>query len=356
MNEELSPEDSFRLEVLLAQDLKAVRLDESNLVLHALTDQGEASIPLAPTCRPDKYLRLVRELLSGHALGSPGGYPVYLSRWTRHGQMEGINLGKLLLTGEPEAVVAVVYSPALTDELARRAWWTQPTIENARLMLRRDAVAKGEMGKVLADFLVEHLPFLQDAHLGIMDTVAVLLHSGALTEAQLETTWKRGKRSNTHYVAFLEMAAGKLPLPRPAHPDHEAIRAALADRIAAGQPAALALERGLSGQGQTFLAAAAEILDRPETQEVVSRTLNAIGRYFSGNDAWPAVVDSPVRDTCLAFAPRLEAAARLAEVGDALVKPIFTRSTAIGSLMRRKIEPVVTPILSDIQLLVEKGT
>jgi hypothetical protein len=87
-------------------------IDESNLVLHALTDQGEASIPLAPTCRPDKYLRLVRELLSGHALGSPGGYPVYLSRWTRHGQMEGINLGKLLLTGEPEAVVAVVYSPA----------------------------------------------------------------------------------------------------------------------------------------------------------------------------------------------------------------------------------------------------
>ena len=61
MNEELSPEDSFRLEVLLAQDLKAVRLDESNLVLHALTDQGEASIPLAPTCRPDKYLRLDRK-------------------------------------------------------------------------------------------------------------------------------------------------------------------------------------------------------------------------------------------------------------------------------------------------------
>jgi hypothetical protein len=151
-------------------------------------------------------------------------------------------------------------------------------------------------------------------------------------------------------VAFLEMAAGNLPLPRPAHPDHEAIRAALADRIVAGQPAALALERGLSAQGQTFLAAAAEILDRPETQEVVSRTLNAIGRYFSGNEAWPTVVDSPVRDACQSFSPRLEAAARLAEVGDALVKPIFTRSTAIGSLMRRKIEPVVTPILNDIRV------
>ena len=105
------------------------------MVLRALTGQGEASIPLVPNCRPDKYLRLIRELLSGHALGSPGGYPVYLSRWTRHGQMEGLHLGKLLLTGEPEAVAAVAYSPALTDELAGHVWWIAPTIENARLML-----------------------------------------------------------------------------------------------------------------------------------------------------------------------------------------------------------------------------
>lgn len=351
MNEGLSPEDSFRLEVLLAQDLKAVRIDESNLVLHALTDRGEASIPLAPNCRPDKYLRLIRELLSGHALGSPGGYPVYLSRWTRHGQMEGINLGKLLLTGEPEAVVAVVYSPALSDELARHVWWSQPTIENARLMLRREAVARGEMGRVLADFLVEHLPFLQDDHLGIMDTVAVLLHSGTLTPAQLETTWRRGKRSNTYYVAFLEMTAGKLPSPRPDHPDLEATRAALADRIAGGQPAALALERALSAQGQTFLAATAEILERPETQEVVTRTLNAIGRYFSGGEGWRDDIDQAVRDACQSFSPILEAAARLAQVSETPVKPIFARSTAIGSLMRRKIDPIVVPIMADIHLL-----
>lgn len=351
MTEDLSPEDSFRLEVLLAQELKAVRIDESNMVLHALTSQGEASIPLAPNCRADKYLRHIRELLSGHALGSPGGYPVYLSRWTRHGQMEGINLGKLLLTGEPEAVVAVVYSPALTDELARYAWWTQPTIENARLMLRRDAVARGEMGKVLADFLVEHLPFLQEDQLAIMDTVAVLLHSGVLTPEQRETTWKRGKRANSHYVAFLEMAAGNLPLPGADHPDLEAVRTAYADLLAAGQPAPRALERALSAQGQTFLAAAAEILERPETQEVVTRTLNAIGRYFSGGEAWPEGIDQPGRDACQSFAPRLEAAARLAGVSETPVKSIFARSTAIGSLMRRKIEPVVAPIQADIRLL-----
>jgi hypothetical protein len=94
MSEGLSAEDNFRLQVLLAQDLKAIRIDESTLTLHALTDKGEASIPLSPNCREDKYLRQVRELLSGHALGSPGGYPVFLTRWTRHGQMAGVNLGQ----------------------------------------------------------------------------------------------------------------------------------------------------------------------------------------------------------------------------------------------------------------------
>jgi hypothetical protein len=350
MNEGLSPEDSFRLQVLLAQDLKAIRIDESTLTLYALTDKGEASIPLSPNCRADKYLRLIREVLSGHALGSPGGYPVFLTRWTRHGQMAGVNLGKLLLTGEPEAVVAVVHSPGLTDELARHAWWTLPTIENARLMLSREAVAQGQMGPVLAEFLVEHLPFLQDDHLGIIDTVAVLIYSKAVTPAGLETMWKFGRRSNTHFVAFLEMAAGALPLPLAAHAQHAEISATLTNEITAGQPAAVALERALSSQGQTFLDAAADVLERPETQEVVSRTLNAIGRYLTDTIDWNQA-DQPVNDACQAFTAKLDAVARLACCNDSMVQPIFARSTAIGSLMRRKIEPVITPLLKDIAAL-----
>lgn len=358
MTDELSPEDSFRLQVLLAQDLKAVRLDEGSMTLHALTAEGEASIPLSPTCRPDRYARLIREQLSGHALGSPGGYPVYLSRWTRHGQMEGLNLGKLLLTGEPEAVVAVVHSPALTDDLAAYAWWTQPTIENARLMLRREAVARGRMGPILAEFLAEHLPFLQDDHLAIMDTVAVLIHSRALSPERLEATWMKGKRGNSHYVAFLEMAAVHapdsaadsppypLPSPLPPHPEHPATVAALAERLSQDDPAARALEKAFAAQGQTFLAAAAEILERPETQEVVSRTLNAIGRYFHFDGAPAAQAPADER-----LAARLAAATRLGTMSDATVKAIFARSTAIGSLMRRKIEPVTAPLAADIKLL-----
>jgi hypothetical protein len=351
MDEQLSPEDTFRLQVLLAQDLKAVRLDEGSMTLHALTAQGEANIPLAPNCRADRYLRLVREQLSGHALGSPGGYPVHLSRWTRHGQMDGLNLGKLLLTGEPEAVVAVVHSPALTDEMAGYAWWTQPTIENARLMLRREAVAQGQMGKVLAEFLVEHLPFLQDDHLGIMDTVAVLIYSQALTPASLEATWKKGARSNTHYVAFLEMLAGKLPVALPEHPDYDATRTALAG---ADHPLLMAL----SSQGQTFLSAVAEILERPETQEVVSRTLNAMGHYLRSAGATVSVDGGGAEgdaeksaEKSAELAPRLQAAMRLSQASDAELSDIFTRSTAIGSLMRRKIEPIITPVLHDIKVL-----
>ncbi len=281
MSGELSSEDQLRLNVLLTQDIRAIRLEESRMELLALTDKGEASMPLHPTCRSDRYLRLVREALSGHALGSPGGYPVYLTRWTRHGQMESASLGKLLLTGEPEAVVAVVHSPALTDEIAAWAWWAMPSIENARLMLARPTVAQGKMGSVLADFLAEHLPFLQDDHLAIMDTIAVLIHSGCVSDETLAGIWKRGKRTNTYYVPFLEANWPGLGTMRPARGDATHLATVIPALQGPDRALALRLEQTLSGAGQAWIEALQEILARPETQEVVSRTLNAIGGFFS---------------------------------------------------------------------------
>ena len=83
---ELSAEDALRLNVLLANQLQAVRIDESSMRVHALSDAGEASVSLNPRGRDDQYLKKVRELLSSQILGSPGGYPVFLRRWTRMGQ------------------------------------------------------------------------------------------------------------------------------------------------------------------------------------------------------------------------------------------------------------------------------
>src|SRR6056297_3564796 len=143
---DLSTTDSLKLNVMLASKPLAVRIDESTMTVHGLSEQGEIRVALNPNCRDDLYIRRVRELISGHVLGSPGGYPVYLRRWTRMGQTRDDSLAQLLLLGEPEAVVAVVHAPGLTHEFARRAWWAMPTAENARRMLEREVVVQSPLG------------------------------------------------------------------------------------------------------------------------------------------------------------------------------------------------------------------
>jgi hypothetical protein len=351
MNDELSPEDELRLNVLFNTDLKAVRIDESNMVLWALTPQGEASVPLKPNERSDRYLKRVRELLSGHALGSPGGYPVHLTRWTRQSQsgLSPRHLAQLLLIAEEEAVVAVVHSPALTDEMARHAWWCMPTIENARLMLMRDVVIQGSMGRTLVEFLVDHLAFLHEDDVGILDTVAVMLYSGVLTDAERLAIWKRGTSRNSYYVPFLELQPDTLPNPRAARADHTGVPA-LADN-----PYSAMLEKALSGQGQTFIATVATILDRPEVQEVVNHTLNALANWCAPLRQADEAARKAARASLLEAAPQFEsdceALDALALIDADTVRPIFLKTTAIGSLMRRKIQPVVTPLLDSIAVL-----
>ena len=66
------------------------------MTLYALSASGdEAKVELNPNCNPDRYLKQVRELLSGHVLGSPGGYPVFLKRWkdSRHHGSGDLSLG-----------------------------------------------------------------------------------------------------------------------------------------------------------------------------------------------------------------------------------------------------------------------
>ena len=94
---ELAAEDLLRLNVLLANRIEAIRIDDQALAVHGLAGEHEASLSLNPNCRPDQYLRRVRELLSSHVLGSPGGYPVFLQRWTRLGQAKHGSRDKLLL-------------------------------------------------------------------------------------------------------------------------------------------------------------------------------------------------------------------------------------------------------------------
>ena len=54
---ELSAEDALRINVLLAGQLEAVRIDESSMTLYALSDRGETRVKLNPNCRDEPYLR-----------------------------------------------------------------------------------------------------------------------------------------------------------------------------------------------------------------------------------------------------------------------------------------------------------
>lgn len=370
---ELSTQDSFCLNVMLATEIQAVRIDTSSMTVYGLSEKGEASVKLHPTCRHDQYLKLVRQTLAEHALDSPEGYPVYLRRWTRMGQLRDDNLTRLLLTGEEEAVVAVVHAPGLTDEIARRAWWAMPTLENARRMLEKEQVARGAMGQVLADFLVEHLPF-EENPAAIMDTVRWLLHYDLVDEAAQITLWNRGREHGAYYIGFLEMRADRLPKQLAARADHDQISTRLAPLLAAQNPFAQQLLRALSGPGQSFLAGVEAALQRPGTHEIVSPLLNVIGHYFSALadylvqsdklDKWleegaqlaTGKPETPASLTeLLNFAPELRedigALLMLARTHADLSFPILRRTTAVNALLRTKLQPVFEPLERQLQIL-----
>ncbi|MGB5306885.1 MAG: sulfur reduction protein DsrS [Gammaproteobacteria bacterium] len=377
---ELSSEDALRINVLLASSMHAVRIDESSMTLHALSGKGEARVRLNPNCRDETYLRCVRETLSSHVLGSPGGYPIYLKRWSRMGQARDEILESLLLLGEPEAVVAVVNAAGITDEIARRAWWALQTAENARCMLRQEAVVEGEMGPVLADFLVEFLPFEESA-VDQIASVRLVLQAGLISDATRLALWEKGKHKNTYYIGFLQSVPDNLPVdhaPGPAWAPH---RDTLGQLAAAGNVFASQLSRLLDPAGQAFLGCLGSVLDKPANQDVMVELLRALAGYFE-----PVRIDAQRHENmdeiaaiaALAGSAGVEAygahATRMNELTGAVpelldhihamiflslldepvVNPIFSRTDAIGTVMRRKLKPVIEPVQQQIAVLMNR--
>ena len=367
---DLSNEDSFRLNVLLANRPQAIRIDESKLIVYGLGPQGEATVRLNPNRRPDQYLRGVKELISGHVLGSPGGYPIYLSRWTRMGQMRDESLEQLLLLGEPEAVVAAVCSPGLTDELARRAWWAMEDAENARRMLGNPAIVAGAMGPVLVDYLIDYLPFETESD-KIAESIRLILRTGLLDADRREDLWKKAARKQVYLVGFLQAVPDDLPgaggstaraLPEPI--------AALAE---AGNPCALLLGRVFSSPGQTFLATVATVLSKPPSQDVVTATFGVLRDYFGSlrpegdpdlplsdliedaeRFATPTSVDPDTARLLREYpemAPEVAAMRVLSGVGYGLIRAVALDPSVLGSLMRRKLTPVIDPLQARLSLL-----
>jgi hypothetical protein len=372
---ELSNEDTLRLNVLLANKVQAIRIDESKMIVYGLTSRGEAKIQLHPTCRDEQYLRQVRELISGHILGSPGGYPVYLKRWTRMGQTKDDSLEQLLMLGEPEAVVAVVHAPGLTTELARRAWWATPDSDNARSMLRNEIVAQSEFGKVLAEHLVEYLPFEEEA-IDIIESIRLILQPGLIDEQTRQKIWLKGRTKNAYLVGFLWTQPEDLPNPLPARTDADQIQTDLAQLVAKENNIAKQLLKVTSGGGQTFIDTCERVLRKPSNQEVVNTLFDVIAGYFENirpdnydDDMNILTLIERASDFCetcqdTSSVERREVLAVLPEKQDmvramlilsglrySVLRPIFSRTDAIGSLMRKKLAPVTGQILEQFAIL-----
>jgi hypothetical protein len=370
----LSAEDNLRLNVLLSQELHAVRIDESKMMVFALTAKGEAKVPLNPTGKDEAYIKEIKALFSTHVMGSPGGYPVYLKRWTRMGQARDKSLAQLLLLGEPEAVVAAVHAAGLTDELAARAWWAMPTADNARHMLEKQAVVEGETGRLLADFLLEFLPF-EEEQKDIIESVRLVLQPGLISQQEKAKLWERTKSKRSYYVGFLHSAADDLPVDVPAHPAYESIRQQLQTPIVQGNPYAVLLEKVLSPQGQAVIHTIEEALKKPGNQDVVVSLLDAIANYFAavaprqfsaddieaicseaealccGDDELINQVVSVLGDDAERARNYLTAMTVLSCLNVRLVNPIFARTDAIGTVMRKKIKPVTDPVFAQLRIL-----
>jgi hypothetical protein len=366
---ELSSEDALRLNVLLANKPLAIRINESSMTLYGLLENGEASVSLNAPGSDDSYLKSVRAFLSERALGSPGGYPLYLQRWSRQGQMREQSLEQLLLLGDATAVFAVVCAENLSDEMARRAWWASEEAENARCMLQCRAVVEGEMGPVLARYLVEYLPFETEAET-IMVSISLALQPGLLDEAQRMDLWKKAGRKTPILVGFISAIPDDLPGEIGARPDHAEYRDVL-DRLAKeGIEVASLLGRVLSQPGQRFMEVAQRILAKPPTQDVVNTTLDILRNYCTVvrpegdpdlnmeellQEADEYLCNNVEVRRILTELPDLENELRalriLSGLGYGILRPLLKGSSAIGSLMRRKLEPALTPLLDQLNIL-----
>lgn len=365
----LSNEDNLRLNVLLHQDLQAIRIDESKMIVYGLSEKGEARVDLKANCKDEVYVKEVKELISTHVLGSPGGYPIFLRRWTRMGQSRtNESLERLLLLGESEAIVAVVNADEVTNEIARRAWWAMPTAANARCLLRHDDVINGSMGKELADFLVEFLPFEEEPH-AMLKSAQLVLQRDLITEKVRDSLWKKGQRKNALLVGFLKALPDDLPIKVPKHKSHDEVESQLKP-IKDNVYAQLIL-RLLSEQGQAYLQTMEAVMKKPSNQEVVVFLFDTIREYFSA--VCPGQVkyddiDVLIKDVdmhievssmqteelkqLLQLNPAVKSLLRsifiFSLLDETLLTPVFSRTDAIGSLMRKKIAHIVNPLLNEI--------
>ena len=353
----LTAEDSLRLNVLLTRKLYAVRINESAMLLYALYDGGEAKIQLHPDCEDRIYLKQVRELLSSFALGSPEGFPVYLQRWSRMGQVKSSDQARMLCLGEPEAVVAVAHSPEVSLEVAQRVWWSMASAEIARQLLAKPNIANSELGRELAMFILEFLPFEEESQQAI-ESIVLLLNSSILTDEEELALWKRSKRKVTYLIGFLHARSSTLPGEWIDHESYQINLDVSAEHISQN-PYIQNLHRVLAAPGQAFLSMFLDALSRFNDQDSIVLLFEALERYFSdlALEARPRhfseierhrdqlLIDERQHIQAMNVVypnseEKIAALIMLGMIGEPTLVPVLSQSTASGTVLRKQLKGI----------------
>jgi hypothetical protein len=342
----LEPEDILKLNVLIATSV-AIRIDTYKLTVVGLNAQfKEQIIALKPSGDSEVYIKEVKKLLVTQVLGAMGGYPSYLKRWSRMGQVESSNLTSLLKLGEVEAVVAVSNSTNLDNDLLKLTWWCATNTDNqaeiGRFLLTKPFVLNTQTGREIAQYLLEFLPFVDDIE-QLIDTTSLVLQEGLIEQKDKDRLWKQGQRKTAFLVGFVERMRGNLPnefnlkIPNYEHSDLQIIN---------------------NQQSQLFLTTLGHILKKINQEYVLYRALEVLGQYMSHQDISMQntieKITNQVSDLSLTAnneQDKLDARLLLAGVSEKLVVSTISAHNLTGSAIRKKLAHVLEPIQQALKTL-----
>jgi len=133
----------------------------------------------------------------------------------------------------------------------------------------------------------------------------------------------------------------------------------------------------LSEKGQSFISVCQKILKRPSNQDVVVSFLEAIEIYFQSArlssfhyDSMSSIIEQVdklftakedemksneqlqlLHQTVPELDKEIRAMLILAHTGEPVIRPIFAISDSVGTVMRKKIEPVSAPVFEQLTIL-----
>ncbi|HIB27662.1 MAG TPA: hypothetical protein EYO47_00120 [Candidatus Thioglobus sp.] len=342
----LEPEDILKLNVLIATSV-AIRIDTYKLTVVGLNAQfKEQIIALKPSGDSEVYIKEVKKLLVTQVLGAMGGYPSYLKRWSRMGQVESSNLTSLLKLGEVEAVVAVSNSTNLDNDLLKLTWWCATNTDNqaeiGRFLLTKPFVLNTQTGREIAQYLLEFLPFVDDIE-QLIDTTSLVLQEGLIEQKDKDRLWKQGQRKTAFLVGFVERMRGNLPnefnlkIPNYEHSDLQIIN---------------------NQQSQLFLTTLGHILKKINQEYVLYRALEVLGQYMSHQDISMQntieKITNQISDLSLTAddeQDKLDARLLLAGVSEKLVVSTISAHNLTSSAIRKKLAHVLEPIQQALKTL-----